>query len=393
MNEDLQRNYQPEANTTPHAGHETAQRRTHRFVGRGWDLRHRDVRDYLAGPCPELYDGVLCDPPYGFGFMRNQWDAAIPPVEVWSQLLHACKPGAHLLAFGGPRTEHRLICNIEDAGWQIRDRVYWVHGEGFPKSLNVGKALEKLGHDGADWFGYGTGLKPAVEPVVLARKRLDSTLAENVLKHGCGALNIDGCRIGTSGGTRRTHQAPYPRDGNGAEDRTNWARTGHSVEVIDKGRWPANVILDEAAAERLDKQSGRTRSRRSTRRLANSNVGNGRTMKRFRSRFTGVEGYDDEGGASRYFYVAKASAKERAGNDHPTAKPLALCEYLARLILPPERPTPRRLLVPFSGSGSEMLGGLGAGWDHVTGIERDRRFCEVAVRRLCGECPPTAKVG
>lgn len=263
--------------------------------------------------------------------------------------------------------------------------MYWVHGEGFPKSLNIGKALEKLGEEAGDWFGYGTGLKPAVEPVVLAMKPVEGSFAGNALKHGCGGLNIDGCRVGVSGGTKRSHQAPYPRDEDGAEDRTRWARTGHSVELIDKGRWPANVILDEAAAELLNQQSGHTRSRRSKRQLANSNVGNGRTLGRFRSRYTGVEGYEDEGGASRFFYVAKASEKERAGNGHPTVKPVALCEYLAWLILPPHRQTPRRLLVPFSGSGSEMVGGLRVGWEHVTGIEWDRGYCDVAVRRLCAQ--------
>lgn len=378
--------------TVIHSGCDSP-RRPHRFMGRGWALHHRDVQDFLDEPCPELYDGALCDPPYGLGFMGHDWDEAIPPVEVWSWLLKACKPGAHLLGFGGPRTAHRLACNIEEAGWVIRDTVYWVHGEGFAKPLNIGKALEKLGHEAGDWLGYGTGLKPAVEPITLAMKPIDGTFADNALTHGCGALNIEGSRVGVSGGTKRSHQAPYPRDENGAEDRTNWARSGHSVELIQKGRWPANLILDESAADRLDKQSGRTRSRHSNRRLANSNVGNGQTMGRFQSRYTGIEGYDDEGGASRFFYVAKASKKERAGNDHPTVKPLALCEYLARLILPPPRPSPRRLLVPFSGSGSEMLGGLRAGWDHVTGIETDRHFCDVAVGRLCVEHSQTAKAG
>jgi DNA modification methylase len=368
-----------------------ATRSRHRFVGRGWTLHHRDVMDFLADPGPELYDGVLCDPPYGLRFMRHHWDAAIPSVDVWSQLLRACKPGAHLLAFGGPKTEHRLACNIEDAGWELRDKVYWVHGEGFPKSLNIGKALERLGEETGDWIGYGTGLKPAVEPVILAMKPRQGSFAKNVFKHGCGGLNIDECRIGTSGGTKRSHQAPYPRNEDGSEDRINWARNGHSVELIDRGRFPANLVLDEAAAELLDRQSGRTRSRRSKRRLANSNVGNGRTLGRFRSRLTAVAGYDDEGSASRFFYVAKASRSERAGNDHPTVKPLALCEYLALLILPPERPTPRRLLVPFSGSGSEMLGGLLAGWDHVTGVEWDRHFCDVSVRRLFARLQPSTK--
>ena len=372
---------------------EEAIRRTHRFVGRGWTLHHRDVREFFTEPPRDLYDGILCDPPYGLGFMGHGWDKAVPPVEVWSQLHKACKPGAHLLAFGGPKTAHRLACNIEDAGWELRDKVYWVHGEGMPKGQIIGKMLAKLGHEVGGWLGYSTGLKPAVEPVILARKPLEGTLTENVLKHGCGGLNIDGCRVGESGGTRRSHQAPYPRNEDGAEDRTNWARSGHSVERIDKGRFPANIILDEAAAELLDRQSGHSRSRRSKRRLANSNVGNDRTLGLFRSRLTAVEGYEDEGGASRFLYVAKASPKERAGNDHPTVKPLALCEYLARLILPPERRTPRRLLVPFSGSGSEIIGGLRAGWDHVTSIERDRHFCGVAVRRLCAERSHTATAG
>ena len=267
----------------------------HCFVGRGWALHYREVREFLAEPGPEMYDGVLCDPPYGLRFMRHHWDAAIPPAEVWSQLLEVCKPGARLLAFGGPKTEHRLACNIEDAGWELRDKVYWVHGEGFPKSLNIGKALERLGEETGDWIGYGTGLRPAVEPVILAMKPRQESFAKNVFKHGCGGLNIDECRIGTSGGTKRSHQAPYPRNEDGSEDRTRWARTGHSVERIAKGRWPANIILDEAAAELLDRQSGRTRSRRSKRRLANSNVGNGRTLGRFRSRLAAVEGYERRG--------------------------------------------------------------------------------------------------
>lgn len=163
----------PEADASARTGHETARRRP--FVGRGWTLHHRDVQDFLAEPAPDLYDGVLCDPPYGIKFMGKDWDKAIPPVEVWSRLLRGCKPGAHLLAFGGPRTAHRQTCHIEDAGWEVRDTVYWVHGEGFPKSLNIGKTLEKLGEDAGDWLGYGTGLKPAVEPIILAMKPFDGT--------------------------------------------------------------------------------------------------------------------------------------------------------------------------------------------------------------------------
>ena len=154
------------------------------------------------------------------------------------------------------------------------------------------------------------------------------------------------------------------------------------MESIEAGRWPANLLLDEAAAELLDQQSGHSRSGRGRRRKAGSNVGNGKTLNAFRSRVDAVEGYNDEGGASRFFYVAKANGKERDGNEHPTLKPLDLCQYLARLILQPPRKTPRRLLVPFSGSGTEMLAGLMVGWEHVTGIELDRKHVATAKRRL-----------
>ncbi len=154
------------------------------------------------------------------------------------------------------------------------------------------------------------------------------------------------------------------------------------ADGTDKGRHPANLILNERAAALLDEQYGTSRSRRSRRRKAGSNVGNGKTLNAFRSRMDVVEGYGDEGGASRFFYCAKANRKERKGNAHPTVKPLALCEYLARLIIQPKRETPRRLLVPFSGSGSEMIGALSAGWDHVTGIEKDDQFVATARQRL-----------
>lgn len=289
-----------------------------------------------------------------------------------------------------------------------------MYGEGFPKGIDISKAIDKdLGierpvigekqnlHRGRNadhrfvypvtapasdsakqWDGYSTVLKPAWEPILVAQKPRRGTFAKNAMRFGCGGLNVGDCRIGSSGGTKRSHQAEYPRLDDGQEDRQNWGRTGHAVEPINEGRWTANVILDEQAAQELDRQSGQSRSSRGRRRRAGSNVGNGKTLGAFQSRVDAGDGYDDQGGASRFFYVAKAGVKERKGNDHPTVKPQTLCEYLARLILPPLRKTPRRLIVPFSGSGSEMLGALLAGWDHVTGIERDPHYVEIARRRL-----------
>ena len=391
---------------------------TYRSQDRRWAIHHGDVEQVLQTLPSCTFDGAFCDPPYGIGFMGHNWDGEVPPSRIWQLLLRACKPGAYLLAFGGTKTFHRLVCNIEDAGWEIRDTLCWLYGQGFPKSHNISKAIDKkLGverkvvskkrkptrrtkashkygftevlertvpasEEAQRWDGYCTSLKPAWEPIVLAMKPFKGNFANNALKRGCGGLNIDACRIGNGGGTKRSHQSKYPRLADGSEDRSNWARSGHDVEPIGAGRWPANLLLDEAAAGLLDQQSGHTRSGRSRRRKAGSNVGNGRTMNSFRARADAVEGYEDEGGASRFFYVAKAGGKERDGNDHPTVKPLSLCQHLARLILQPPRKTPRRLLVPFSGSGSEMLGSLLAGWDHVTGIELKKKYVETAKRRL-----------
>lgn len=351
--------------------------RTHRSADRRWAIHHGDVNDVLPTLPPVTFDGAFFDPPYGLKFMGHGWDGTVPSVSVLQGLLRLCRPGAYLLAFGHPKTFHRLACNIEDAGWKIRDTLCWLYGEGFPKGKNIGKAVEL-----EKWDGYNTALKPAWEPIFLAMKPSDSSFAENALNRGAGGLNIDDCRIGTNGGKQRSHQAEYPRLVDGTEDRSRSTRSGHDVEKIDKGRYPANVILDEEAAAALDEQSGKSKSRRSLRRKAGSNVGNGKTINTFTVRSDSDGGYNDKGGASRFFYCAKASGNERRDNDHPTVKPLALCEYLARLILQPARESPRRLLVPYSGSGSEMIAALSAGWDHVTGIEWHEPYVVTARRRL-----------
>lgn len=353
---------------------------------RRWTIEQGDVPTKLQAIPDNTFDAVLTDPPYGLKLMGHKWDAGVPSVEVWKEVLRVCKPGAFLLAFGGTRTSHRLTCNIEDAGWEIRDTIAWLYGQGFPKSHDISKAIDrKLGgkrrvvryrsnvHRGksADhrygyaapgeripvtlplteealrWHGYGTALKPGHEPIIVAVKPRAGSFASNAMKWGCGGLNIDACRVGTT-----------------------------------QGRWPANVILDEEASALLDRQTGISKSRRSRRRNTASNVGNGRTLHPFKSRIEAIEGYEDEGGASRFFFCPKVSKSERQGSDHPTMKPLRLCQYLATLLLPPAGTTPRKLLVPYSGSGSEMIGALQVGWDHVLGIELDPKYVAQAKRRL-----------
>ncbi len=236
---------------------------------RRWEVINADCRDALKNIPDCSIDAIVTDPPYELGFMGKSWDATgiAYSVDVWRECLRVLKHGGHLLAFGGSRTYHRLACAVEDAGFQIRDQIMWIYGSGFPKSLDVSKAIDKQNgiwrgrageivsgngsmsggnyarnpkgepatDDAKQWQGWGTALKPAHEPIVLARKPLDGTVAQNVLWFGTGALNIDGCRVGTDGATTRSTQAPYSESG--------W-RTGHDVVKLDAGRFPANVIND-----------------------------------------------------------------------------------------------------------------------------------------------------
>lgn len=307
----------------------------------------RDAYAVFTGDVDEalatlFFDAILCDPPYGLSFMGKAWDHGVPGPETWASLLRVVKPGGHLMAFGGTRTFHRLAVAIEDAGWEIRDTLCWLYGSGFPKSKNLDGAFD----------GYGTALKPAWEPIILAMRPIDGTYAHNALTHGVAGLNIDGGRITADSRPLRISH------GQDTEGKNTYGSNGpgggsHAAGETTLGRWPANVALDEEAAGMLDAQSGITKS-----------------------------------GASRFFYCAKASRSEReagagaGANHHPTVKPLALARWLATLLLPPKRETPRRLLVPFSGSGSEMIGCLQAGWDEVVGIEMDPDYVAIARDRL-----------
>lgn len=335
-----------------------------------------DVLERLPDLEPDSFDAVFCDPPYGLSFMGKAWDHGVPGAPIWRLVADALKPGAPLLAFGGTRTHHRLMVAIEDAGFEIRDCLMWLYGSGFPKSHNFGNGLD-------GWSGYGTALKPAWEPVVLAMKPLDGTFAENALTHGVAGLNVDGCRIETDWQNERgetwlrSGKQAHPDEWQGPSKK----KPGSTVadRISPAGRWPANVLLDPESARLLDEQSGDVGAGGASRFYYCAKASRG-------EREAGLDGFDErdaqkwnEGGIKAR---REAAGLGRARNVHPTVKPIDLCRYLATLILPPKRDTPRRLLVPFSGSGSEMIGALVAGWDEVVGIELLPEYVEIAEARL-----------
>ena len=378
-----------------------------------------DCLDILPTLEANSIDSIVCDPPYGLSFMGKNWDHGVPGVAFWEAALRVAKPGAHLLAFGGARTHHRLMVAIEDAGWEIRDCLMWLYASGFPKSHNISKAIDKAAgaeresiwydryKDGGararqevgrshvgfspqhaangnfttlpatdaarQWDGWGTALKPAWEPIIMARKPLVGTVAENVLKWGTGGLAIDKCRIGTD--KIVTH-------GGGRASTENWRLT-QEIGTAHTGRWPANVLLDEEAAALLDQQSGERKS-------GGHKLGSrqGRGINGIYGDYDGFPGQAYEansGGASRFFFVAKASKRDRdeglegmpEGNHHPTVKPTQLCRYLVRLVTPPNG----TVLDPFMGSGSTGKGARLEGFGFV-GIELDADYFAIAERRI-----------
>ena len=353
-----------------------------------------DCLDVMREMPDALVTAVVTDPPYGLSFMGKEWDHGVPGVPFWAEALRVLKPGGHALIFGGTRTYHRLACAVEDAGFEIRDCLSWLYGSGFPKSLDVSKAIDKAGGcnpatEAAQlWNGWGTALKPAWEPIILARKPLAGTVAANALEHGVAGLNVDGCRVGTEGGmTRHTSSAGEKRD--------RWEGNKATGEVTQHGgRWPANLVLDEEAARLLDEatvdkihSAGGRRKGSKAPRKANHDA-TSYTM----SQNTGdMHRFGDDGGASRFFYTAKADKADRnaggwAKNTHPTVKPTDLMRWLVRLVTMPEGTV---ILDPFMGSGSTLVAERE---EHVRaiGIELDPNYAEIAAKRLAQEVLPFA---
>ena len=508
-------------------------------------LYNDDNLEKLKTIPPNSVDSVVTDPPYGLKFMNNKWDHNVPSVEFWREVYRVLKPGGHVLSFGGTRTYHRMVINIEDAGFEIRDQIQWLYGSGFPKSHNIGKAVDKkLGNERDEigvkenyqdkrgnghtsvyedakpridipitkgyskWEGWGTGLKPANEPICLARKPIsEKTITDNVLKWGTGGINIDGCRVGSEIITTNVNKGPGKNGIYG-----NYK--GIDKPTTNEGRFPANVILEctcdevihtnpDCPCSMLDEQSGQSKTNikkgeidrdagvfidengeRKTghkkkvypntindsggasryfqqikhtnpdcpcsmldeqsgflksgevkphhKKNKTANGYQGNCYGKFKNEDTSLSGYGDGGGASRFFYCAKVSKKERnlglddfeekessslkkqnrkckkcgfwenkgAGNgvdfckceepvfedrtfihkvknNHPTTKPVKLMRYLCRLITPPNG----IVLDPFMGSGSTGIAALLEGF-RFCGMEMDENYFKIAEARI-----------
>lgn len=376
------------------------------------DLRLGDCRQRMAEMPDNSVDSIVCDPPYELGFMGKAWDASgiAYDLEVWRQALRVLKPGGHLLAFSGSRTYHRMTCAIEDAGFEIRDQIMWVYGSGFPKSLDVSKAIDKAagaerevvgagGRSGTTrnamagdfagswdatapateaarrWSGWGTALKPAHEPICMARKPLQGTVAANVLRHGTGAINVDGCRVAASPGDEPLKCEHGRGMGfHGAEDQ------GPCAAGTSHGRWPANFIhngsdeatagLGEAArffycakASRSDREEG---------------------CDELPPR-TGAEAVEREEGSAGT-HSPRAGAGRTAStvqNHHPTVKPTDLMRYLVRMVTPPGG----TVLDPFMGSGSTGKAATLEGFNFI-GIEMNEDYLAIAQARINAAIPP-----
>jgi hypothetical protein len=416
----------------------------------GVTVHHGDCREVLADLPAESVDAIVTDPPYELGFMSKSWDSAGVAFDpaTWEACLRVLRPGGHLLAFGGTRTYHRLTVAIEDAGFEVRDSLHWIYGSGFPKSLDVGKAIDKAAgatrevvglhprpagnkpggaslkmsehgmpetanitapatDDARRWQGWGTALKPAHEPIVLARKPLGGTVAASVLAHGTGALNVDGCRVEPAAGD-------YAHPGNGNRSQTGmynrFEREGRQAPPHAAGRWPTNVVLshppaldaagavvgdacaggcvDGCPVAEMDAQSGVSASPRGPvkqggRKINGGRYGSGANSDAEQRSGTGI-GYADTGGASRFFpvfrYQAKAPKAERPrladGTTHPTVKPLALMRWLVRLVTPGGT-----VLDPFLGSGTTAQAAALEGFRCI-GVESEPAHLPLITARL-----------
>lgn len=385
-----------------------------------------DCSEVMASMEENSVDAVVCDPPYNIGFMGARWDSygtdatsdfdaerkkamdyvgnkgyvprfgnshghapkrrenvayqhAMTP--VFEEMLRVAKPGAYLLAFGSPRTFHRLACAIEDAGWIVKDTLSWNYGSGMPKGQRAERLLEQAGHvELADkWVGYNTQLKPAWEPVIMAQKPLDGTIANNIADWGVGVLNIDGCRIPVE-----PHDSS--RDGEASADRTyqdrgttNFANKPGPRGGDPRGRYPANLVHDGsdevlACFPESRGQQGDLTGNEPSRPADGVCYGEFNGRHEFAKR-------GDSGSAARFFYCAKASKSDRnrggVENDHISVKPNALMRWLVRLVCPEGGV----VLDPFAGSGSTGVACADEGMDFI-GIEMDAHYCEIAERRI-----------
>jgi site-specific DNA-methyltransferase (adenine-specific) len=322
-------------------------------------VKHDDCLNALQQFPSNSIDSIVTDPPYGLSFMNKKWDYDVPSVDIWKECLRVLKPGGHLLSFAGTRTQHRMAVRIEDAGFEIRDLIAWVYGSGFPKSHNL---------DG-EHKGWGTALKPAFEPITIARKPFAGTVAANAIEHGTGAMNIDSCMVGTDDSLVRP---AIDRQDN----KVLGKGLGSGTQIEPGGRWPANLIHD-GSDEVLALFPGNAKPK-----PARSGKRGGKGFGMFDDEKSaaafGVWPADPGGSAARFFYCAKANSKDKGeANDHPTVKPTDLMRYLCRLITPKSGV----ILDPFCGSGSTGKAAVLEGFRFV-GIEREAEYVAIAQARI-----------
>jgi DNA modification methylase len=386
-----------------------------------------DNLEYMRTLPDNSVDSVVTDPPYGLGkepdprkvlaawlndeeyqpggkgFMGKEWDSFVPSPAIWQECLRVLKPGGHLIAFAGTRTYDWIVLGVRLAGFEIRDSIHWLYGSGFPKSLNVSKAIdEKLGAtpEAKQWEGWGTALKPSCEPAVLARKPLEGTVAENVLKHGVGGVNVDACRSETP--PRMTHKDGLFSDAKSRVGKNESTGMFNGLNVaeceVPEGRWPANTVTDgseSVVSEFPETSSGKPVGNKNATQGYEGGWGSG----------IPVTGFGDTGSAARFFtqapfeetdatlfkYCAKASTSERnegtealqavmegKGNIHSTVKPVTLIEWMVKLVTPPGG----TVLDPFIGSGTTGVAAELAGFRWI-GCERETDYAMIAWCRIC----------
>jgi site-specific DNA-methyltransferase (adenine-specific) len=389
---------------------------------KNFELHHGDCLAIMKSMPDNSIDSIVTDPPYGIGFMGKKWDYDVPDVAIWVQCLRVLKPGGHLLSFAGTRTQHRMAVNIEDAGFEIRDMVTflydtnsaaqsliesltpeqlklldasfgrdgmlaWAYGSGFPKSHN-------LDHP---WHGWGTALKPAIEPITVARKPFNGTVAFNMKAHGTAALNIDGCRIELNG--------DYKCKANGRPSITG-LEDNYNSDLANKpdtiGRWPANLIHDGSSEVIAGFPDAKGQQGALTGNEPSGKMGSANCYGKMDRRHEAVPRIETDRSAARFFYCAKTSRKDRhegmrdpgpqfrrgttlrkvenaetEGNNHPTVKPTDLMAYLCRLVTP----VGGIILDPFMGSGSTGKAAIREGFQFI-GIELDEKYVSFAKARI-----------
>ena len=340
-----------------------------------WKILHGDCLAEMEWMANESVDSIVTDPPYGLNFMNKHWDYEVPSIDVWRECLRVLKPGGHLLSFFGTRTYHRGVIPIEDAGFEIRDQIGWTYGSGFPKSHN------------GPWGG--TALKPAWEPIVMARKPIVGTVAQNFERYGVGGLNVDGCRIGDE---VRFNQSAGNKPGGNSLNMSLVGMPSDAEGRYATGRFPANLVHDgsdevlaafpQAPGQQAD--VSHTAPSDKTCRIYGAMKRQGEPSQD--SENEGAVGFKmkpgarrlDSGSAARFFYCAKANKKDReADNLHPTVKPTDLMRYLCRLVTP----TNGLVFDPFMGSGSTGKAALLEGFRFI-GIEREAEYINIAKARL-----------